>query len=392
MSGKFPIVLMMTSLLAACSHAGAITSISTDYNKAMADVRNQQLLLNVMRSAAREPLQFSQLGEVAATVHRSIGVDTALNDLIVGTTAAINHSVSLEARNEPVIRVAPLSDKEFTTGILKPTSPETLKEFLDLGWDAEFMLPLLVQGYRCPGGQYQENSGKPGVGDAVRQALAEAAHGMNFVERTTPGEPVKLVVSDEKALEMIRSGVAGGYKVKSVQPAGSGKSEVLLTGPEKSELLVNLKLCEGMKNQGLRVTSLEFGNAADNVESSDETTSSASQPGTIKLRSIEGIIYFLGEAYRACYLNPGTSRDCTLSYRKDGAERYLFRVQRGTSPPGNAAIETQFYGTHYWVARLDPNDIDQTVKAFSFIDQLFALQVQPGAITSTPTVLTIGGN
>ena len=397
MAGRFPVALMLVSLLAACSHRGAITTLSSDYNKAMADVRNQQLLLNIMRSSAREPLQFSAMGEIAATVHRSVGVDTVLNNLIVGTAAAaINHSVTLEARNEPVIRIAPLSDKEFTSGILRPTNPETMKQFIDLGWDAEFMLPLIVAGYRCPGGAYLANTGKAGSGDAVRRALVDAAPTMQIVERKTPGEPVKLVVSDDKALEMMRSGVAGGYKVKSVAPVNAGQiSEVVLTPPTKSELLVMLNLCQdasGAKREGLQA--MQFGDApADNAdESADKAATDAPARGYIKLRSIEGIIYFLGESYRDCYLHPRASGDCALSYQKDGATRYLFRVLKGGAGPGNAAIETEFYGTHYWVSRLDPGDVDRTVKTFSFLDQLFALQVEPGAISTTPTVLTIGSH
>jgi len=112
MSGKFPTALMMASMLAACSHAGEITTLSGDYNQALANVRNQLILANIMRSSAREPLQFSTLGEILATVHRSVGVDTVLNNLIVGAApAAINHTVTLEAKNEPVIRIAPMSDK-----------------------------------------------------------------------------------------------------------------------------------------------------------------------------------------------------------------------------------------------------------------------------------------
>lgn len=398
MSGRFPIVLMMTSMLAACSHAGAITTLSGDYNKAFADVRNQLILLNVIRSSAREPLQFSSLGEILATVHRSAGVDTALNNLIVGSTAAINHSVSLEARNEPVIRIAPMSDKDFIGGILKATKPETLKEFIDQGWDPEFLLPLIVAGYQCPGGTYQVNSGKPGAGEAVRTALAGAAGGMRFVERTTPGKPVKLVVSDEKALEMIRSGVAGGYKVESVLPSvEAGMSEVRLAAPARSDLQVMLRLCPGTSTsvgtKGLQPTVMRFGDETDNAdELVDKNAPDDPKQAYLKLRSIEGIMYFLGESYRPCYLDPRTPGDCALTYYKDGATRYLFRLSRGVPQPGGAAVETQFYGTHYWVSRLDPGDVDRTVKTFSFIDQLFALQVEPNALPPTPAVLSIGGN
>lgn len=398
MSCRFPTILMMTAALAGCSHAGAITALSSDYNKVMSDVRNQQLLLNIMRSSAREPLQFSAMGEIAATVHRSIGVDTVLDNLIVGGVAAINHSVTLEARNEPVIKIAPLSDKEFISGIMRPTSPEALKQFVDLGWDPEFMLPLIVAGYRCPGGAYQANSGKTGTGDRVRSALAEAAPGMHFVERTPPGDPVKLVVSDDQALEMIRSGVAGGYKVKSVRPSSQARtSEVLLSGPTKSELVLMLTLCQGHPDKsgaasaGLQQTPMKFVDEPQDyvAVSADKTASGDPQPGYLKLRSVEGIIYFLGESYRDCYLNRAPE-NCALTYRKDGANRYLFRVLKGGAQHGQAGIETEFYGKHYWVSRLDPGDIDRTMKTFSFLDQLFTLQVEPGAITTTPTVLTLG--
>lgn len=394
MSSRVPVALIMASMLASCSHAGEITSLSGDYNQALANVRNQLILVNIMRSSAREPLQFSTLGEILATVHRSVGVDTVLNNLIVGGAAAINHNVSLEARNEPVIRIAPMTDKDFISGVLRPTKPETVKEFIDLGWDAEFVLPLIVAGYQCPGGTYQVNSGKPGTGEAVRTALAGAADSMRFIERTTPGQPVKLVVSDEKALEMLRSGVAGGYKVESVHASSkAGLSEVQLTAPAKTELQVRMKLCPGTggaKGQELQATTLEFGDNA--VESTDKAASDQPNRAYMKFRSIEGIMFFLGESYRPCYLNPGTAGDCALTYYKDGATRYLFRISRGASQPGRAAIQTQFYGTRYWVSRLDPGDVDRTVKTFSFIDQLFALQVEPNAMPPTPAVLSIGGN
>ncbi|MEO6224626.1 MAG: hypothetical protein ABIO80_02060 [Sphingomicrobium sp.] len=402
MPGRFAIALLtVTSLLGACSHAGVITSLSTDYNKAISDVRNQQLLLNIMRSSAREPLQFSAMGEIAATVHRSIGVDTMLNNLIVGGAAAINHSVNVEARNEPVIKIAPLSDKEFISGILKPTTPETLKDFMELGWDPEFMLPLIVAGYRCPGGEYQANSGKPGEGEAARRALVDAAASLHLVERKTAGVPVTLVVRDDQALEMIRSGVNGGFKVKSVQPASEGgTSEVRLAGPDKQELVAMINLCGNAPGSaamtgGTRpVTAMEFADdaAANIVEPAGPTASAEPRPGQIKLRSVEAIIYFLGESYRDCYLRPRSRGDCALSYRKDGADRYLFRVSTGGSPAGRAAVATQFYGTNYWVSRLDPNDVDRTMKTFSFLDELVALQIEPSAISTTPTVLSIGAH
>ena len=143
------------------AHSGSITRISADYNRAMADVRNEQLLLNIMRASAREPLQFSAMGEIAATVNWTAGIDTALENFIAGGANAVTQTISLGANNQPVIKLTPLSNKEFIGGILRPTTPETLKQFMDLGWDPEPLLPLLVAGYQCPDGKgFQVNTGR----------------------------------------------------------------------------------------------------------------------------------------------------------------------------------------------------------------------------------------
>ena len=73
MIGKSLCVASLAATLVACSHAGSITRTSADYTQAMATVRNEQLLLNIMRAAAREPLQFSAMGESTrpSTDHRA---------------------------------------------------------------------------------------------------------------------------------------------------------------------------------------------------------------------------------------------------------------------------------------------------------------------------------
>src|SRR4051794_33939221 len=171
MVGKATSMIVFAVVLSACSHGGVITHVSADYNKAMTDVRNEQLLLNIMRASAREPLQFSAMGEIAATIHRDATIGTTLDKLIAGGKNSVANTINFGVNNEPVIKLTPLSNKEFIAGILRPTTPETLKEFTDFGWDPEFMLPLLVAGYQCPGTAYQANSGRTEA-DVIRANLS----------------------------------------------------------------------------------------------------------------------------------------------------------------------------------------------------------------------------
>lgn len=386
MSRRFVPALLAAACLAGCSHAGSITRLSADYNKAMADVRNEQLLLNILRAAAREPLQFSAMGEVAATVDRTAGIDTTIENLIAGGANAISHSVGLSGGNKPVIKVTPLSNKDFISGMMRQTSPETLKLFMELGWDAEFLLPLVVASYKCPGEAVQRNSGEGSAGDSVRERLAAAAAGMELEKAVTPGEEITLRVTDDQALEMMRSGIAGGYKLLSVKPAGrAGMSAVRLGSPAKSEWLVrNFRLCTGTRGvEGAQLAFVEDGKALADDRGGDSAF--------LKLRSVEGIIYFLGERLRDCYLKGRPVEECALPYAKGAERRFLFRVSSAGGKPDPVLVGTRFYGRDFWVSRLDSGDVDRTAKTLSFLNQLIALQTDASEVATTPTVLSIGG-
>jgi len=374
-------------VLCGCSHAGSITHLSADYNKAFADARNEQLLLNILRAAAREPLQFSTMGEINATVHRSVGIDTALENIIAGGANAVSHGVSVEANNEPVISVTPLSNKEFIAGMLKPTTPETLQQFMDHGWDAEFMLPLLVAEYKCPGGDVRRNSGEYPEGDDVRRELVNAGAGVALEEQSedeTPDDVVELNVPDEKALEMMRSGVAGGYKIVSVKRIrDSNMSAVKLKRPADSNWLLKTNLCPE-KGGRAAAPGIAFVSAAAVALEKKEA-------GYIRLRSVEGIIYFLGERLRHCYLRGLPTDQCALTYAKAKDEgRILFRVSSAGEKPYPVLVGARFYDRNYWVSRLDRDDVDRSAKTLSFINQLIALQTDASEIGTTPRVLTIG--
>ncbi|MEA3052898.1 MAG: hypothetical protein QOG72_1801, partial [Sphingomonadales bacterium] len=60
--------LPLVATLGGCALSQATPKIALDYNRDFADSRNEMLLLNVLRAAAREPLQFSTMGTVQGTV------------------------------------------------------------------------------------------------------------------------------------------------------------------------------------------------------------------------------------------------------------------------------------------------------------------------------------
>lgn len=368
--------------LAGCSHAGSVSRAAIDYNRAMADARNEQLLINILRAGAREPLQFSALAEINASVNRTVGIDTVASNLITGGRDMISPTVKLGASTVPTMKIQPLSNKEFTEGILRPIAPETLHLFINQGWDTEFLLPLVIAGYRCPGdAKITSNPGS--AADDLRDELATSAAQFNLHKVTSGGDEVTMTVPAARALQMLGDGVAaGGYKVASVKQARRGTMSVVLKGPEKSGWSADLgSLCPNSPTKSLAFDA------------------SAGSEGYIQLRSVEGIIYFLGEAVRPCLLDRAR-RECRIRYVKGRDDKRaltaqeridnthdLFRVASAVRGDPEAAISTRFHGRVFSVMRLDSRDLDRSLKTLSFLSQLVALQT--AAIPLTPTIIAL---
>ena len=365
MSGRMfaaALLILSTLGLAACSHAGSVSGAATDYNRAIARARNEQILLNVLRASGREPLQFTAFGEIAATVNRSIGIDTVATNLITGGRDMISPTLRLGGSTVPIVRIAPLGNQEFTNGLLRPITPDVLGLFVSQGWDSEFLLPLVISEYQCPTGAVQS----AGV-ESVRSTLAASDEGdaRLLTQETQDGQEIVLTVATDRALEILRTGVAPGHRLVSVAPATATTSTVTIRQPASTRWVVNMAgLCPNARG-AFRID--------------------GRGPGSIQLRSPESIVYFLGAGMRDCLL--GRQAECSLTYHKDGP-RILFRIY--ARPPGGnmPAISVEMYGRRFWIPRLDADDTDRTLKTISFLSQLIALQTSASAVNLTPTIIT----
>jgi hypothetical protein len=354
--------------LAACSHAGNVGAMSTDYNRAIATARSEQILLNVVRASAREPLQFTVIGEITATVSRTVGIDTVATNLIAGGRNAISPTLSLGGGTTPIVRISPLSSQDFANGFLRPITPEVLHLFISQGWDGEFLLPLVVGSYTCNGRRF-DNVGDSEEGARIRDRLAAAGDTFRLRQVRAEGSVITMTVSSDRALEMLSRGAAPGHTIVDVSPgAEPGTSVVRVRQPDGMRWVASSAgLCDGLR---------------------DSQVGFEGEEGvTIQLRSPHGIIYFLGEAFRPCYL--GRQENCDLAYHKDGALRHLFRIRRSAPPSRASAISVGLYGSRYWIPRLDLDDTDRTLKSVAFLDQLIALQTSSGSLNVTPTLISV---
>ncbi|HEU0100407.1 MAG TPA: hypothetical protein VFQ67_16735 [Allosphingosinicella sp.] len=400
--------------------------MAIDYNRDFAKSRNEMLLLNVLRAAAREPLQFSTMGTVTGAVGNGGELTLPFNNLIGAGAGVVSPSLKITDAVNPSVTITPLASKEFATGILSPIRPETIQLFLHNGWDAEFLLPLVVGAVVCPSGRVLLNSGEYLTPDGKRPTdlhLAFKEFFRDFAPKfAVSGKPQDrtLVLLDKEVLDALKNGLGPNLVVKAVAPQGdgSGKSVVTITdtsipavsGESKPfELLcarglaARSALNADRKEQGLPVLpdiqldeeQVEAITGSEKVRlASDLPLTKGKTEPYLVFRSVGSVIQYLGESHRVRY-RQGASGQLLTYYNREHDHQILFKIDWGLEDDPDV-VSTTFQGTTFRIPRLDLRRgeeegrmKDRTLKALSFLDQLIALQTSESVIRGTQPILTI---
>lgn len=225
---------------------------------------------------------------------------------------------------------------------------------------------------------------------------------------------VRLTAKD--ALNFVKDGTGKGQKIESITP--------VLTPEGKRTELVDIEM---VTVPGLELTGLDPGaicstSEAGELKRSDIGTKTpvaelesagpfvglAGEKETkIMLRSVESIIYFLGETHRArtasmTACSPPTSKVEWPYYRRtrarDGKDAQdiltFFHLDKacGHEPVAfRNFMQTRFNDDIYYILRFgDVDRFDRTLTTLSFLNELIALQTSESSITSATPVVTIG--
>lgn len=411
--------LLLAAMLGGCALSQPTPKIAIDYNRDFAKSRNEMLLLNVLRAAAREPLQFSTMGTVSGSVGNGGELTLPFNNLIGGGPGVISPSLKVTDAVNPSVTITPLASKEFATGILSPIRTETIQLFLHNGWDAEFLLPLVVGGVVCPDGRLLLNSGEYLTWDGRRPTdlhLAFRVFFRDFAPKfAISGQPAerKLVLVDKEVLDVLKNGLGPNLTVKAVVPhseAGKSVVTVIDSVPAVSgEAKPLVQLCVAglaarsaanayRKSQGLlelpdvRLNERQVASISGSEPLTLDSTANVAGPNRPRLifRSVGSVIQYLGESHRVRYRQGAAGYRLTY-FNRTHDEQILFKIDWGLDS-GPDVVATTFQGTTFRIPRLDLRQgegPDRTLKALSFLDQLIALQTSESVIRGTQPILTI---
>lgn len=363
-----------------------MTDFATDYNRVIADTRNEMILLNIVRARQGEPTHYSALSTVQGNVSISGSVGASLSNIIDGDTNAAA-STGISVRSGPSFTVVPLASEEFSGGILRPIAPNVIALFRAQGWSNAILTPLFVERVGCagPDGEpvYYYNDPRrysgSSAGGSRRYLTAEQAFNLGFESEDAgeeSDEPVATIpISQHDALELVLERLGTNYRFDIGQnEAGEAEYHVY--------------------SRTRRVLRLGFGDGA--VPDGCQRQAATGKIDQYSLRSVEGIIYFLGEALRGRDGEMTSLVEPASNVERDPAcpnssPDIIFRLS--TSSPSNGhAARINHRGQSYYVAMPDLRACaqrDRSIQIISLISQLIGLQTSSEALERAPSTLTI---
>ncbi len=179
----------------------ALPDTRLDYNAAIAESSETQMLLNVVRLRYQHSPQFLELNSVVTqyTLTQTAGASGAANfanpNMIApGASAGANVGVTVTER--PTVTYTPLQGEKFVKRLLKPITPEVVLMLLEAGWSADLLFRVCVRRINeLHAPPYAERGATPSSFErftALLQALQDA-HALN-VEFVNVGERVEAVL------------------------------------------------------------------------------------------------------------------------------------------------------------------------------------------------------
>lgn len=143
--GLFLIIGFAGMLVGCATGSSQFSSSRMDYNQALQETEQKELLLNIVRLRYNEPPAFLQVTGISSqfefTSELLIGGETDGD----GRLEVFSPEAGVSFSSSPTVTFSPQQEKEFTRQIMAPVGPETLYRLVEYGWGLERVFGLTVR-------------------------------------------------------------------------------------------------------------------------------------------------------------------------------------------------------------------------------------------------------
>ena len=358
--------------LAACGFADQFSGHSLEYNAQAETIKNQTLMVNIIRAAYRRPLQFTDLSSISAqlSVSGTAGFDLPFWGPRAGGQRLFDASPSITVANSPTYTVAVLNTKEFYQGILAPIPMKTLSYYLGIGFPKYLLLTLVVAEIEY------------GTAGATKRVY-NAPHRTTIGAETKPAplafaDLLKTLIAMGLTIEErpVKIGAPFGPKMypqaKDVAELDAkGVSVVALGGArfqlEKTAGAPRFCFDPTLAAEGIQVRAgMPIGGSGEALPAgllcgAEPDGRPADRVFAIRTHSTEGVIYYLGEIVR---------RQLGLVARSASDwDPEIFHLKEGGG--GAGTITASYEGKDYHID-VDPSGVDRSSQVLDLVGELLA--------------------
>ncbi len=346
--------------------SGCITTVGSrtvpparfNYNEAMAQSWNEQLLLNLVRARYRDTTRFIEVSSILTSYSfTGSGTLSATAGLSTSSSDSATPSATLSYTESPTITYIPLQGEDFARRLLSPISAETLGLLADTGRNVETLL-------LCCAEMLNDLHNAP----AARGPTSTTAPRYEVFHRAT------------KLLGELQA--TGGIDVIT---DSTGESSIEIDPTQKDQL--TSQIAELQKLLQLDTSKDSYNMVWDSAErKSDEIA--------IEGRSLLEVLYFLSHG-----VEPPAEHEAggLVTITRDASGQpfdwsqvtgRLMRIRSAKEPPKGAYVRIRYRGHWYFI-----DDSDLTSKAtFNLLTYLFSLQsISSNTVVPSLTVSAGGG-
>jgi hypothetical protein len=380
-SAKRFAALAAMATLSACSLADQLSGHSVEYNVQAETVKNQTLLMNILRAAYRRTLQFTDLSTISGQVSVSgtAGFSVPFWGPRAGGQELTVANPSISASNSPTYTVSVLNTKEFYQGILTPIPMKTLSYYIHIGFPEYLLLTLVVSEI-----EYGPPSARKRIANVVDRKIDLPGFKPNLqfsdllkklismgltteeVEETTKlgrpfpaaryPSPTDLATLDAKGIRVVPVDHALFQLEKSASASRFCFDPNLAREPVYAGVPVG---GTGEKLPASLLCGAKYDFASDGTAPSSSAKPAA--PLIIRTHSTEGVIYYLGEIVR---------RQLQLIPPPDGDwDPNIFHLKEGDG--GVGTITASYEGRAYHID-VDPTGKDRSSQVLDLVSELLA--------------------
>jgi hypothetical protein len=140
------ILLLLSCGLGGCLSPMALDHVAIAYNQSIADVVSKQLLLNIARARHNQPIYFSGISNIAATLN--FQANAGATPELAGSGTSLMPIFGGSVSENPTISIVPMEGEEFTQRMLTPLSEDKLTLLLRQNVDVDLLLRLVTLEFR----------------------------------------------------------------------------------------------------------------------------------------------------------------------------------------------------------------------------------------------------